>query len=364
MKLYTAIALAALLCAGNALASDHKEAPSVAADPSTDIADLYAFLNPRDHSRLVLSMTVGPSTAPEMSRTYQFSSTARYLFKVDNDGDYLADHEIEVRFSDEQFPQFNATGTLMPSQQFVTTFSDRVRPIRGPVTPSSQVLPIPLAPIVSTGQRGIQVFAGQRDDPFFFDSTGSFRVLNGRQPKFSAAIDRNAGFNVSAIVIELPLNMYYRGRPLHIWCSTEKPEFNGGRYRWKQIQRDGNPAIKAVYITAPYKDLFNASEPVDDPANFSQLIAGSARYLFQVNDEDLAKLLAIVSPDVLRLDPTKPIRLPNGRGPDDDIDPLFWFNLNRSIAYAPGQLDGVAANDVPNSWFFPYLAPPHTAPMY
>lgn len=356
-------ALAALLCAGTALASDHKEAPSVASNPATDIADLYAFLNPRDASRLVLGMTVSPSTVPEMARTYQFSSRARYLFKIDSDGDYLADHQVELRFSEEAFPQLTSAG-LVSGQSFVAHFSNGLPSIRGAVTPSSQVFPLPLPPVIATGARGIQVFAGQRDDPFFFDSTGSFRVLNGQQPKFSAGIDRNAGYNVAAIVVEMPLGIFYKGRPLHIWTTTETIDFSSGRPLWKQVQRDGNPAIKAVYITAPYKDLYNASEPVDDAANFSQLIAGSAKYLFQIGDADLARLLGIVVPDVLTLDPTQPIRLPNGRGPSDDIDPLFWFNLYRPIAYAPGQLDGVSANDVPNSPYFPYLAPPHTVPLY
>lgn len=355
--------LAALLCAAPAIASDHKESPSVASNPAIDIADLYAFLNPRDSSRLVLSMTVSPSMAPEMARTYQFSSHARYLFKIDSDGDYLADHQVELRFSTEEFPQLTATG-LVSGQGFVAQFSDGLPSLRGAVTPSSQVFPVPLAPVIVTGARGIKVFAGQRDDPFFFDTTGSFRVLNGQQPKFSAGIDRNAGYNVAAIVVEMPLDVFYKGRPLHIWGTTETIDYASGRPQWKQVQRDGNPAIKAVYITPPYKDLYNASEPVDDAANFSQLIAGSAKYLFHIGDADVARLLSIVVPDVLTLDPTQPIRLPNGRGPSDDIDPIFWFNLYRSIAYAPGQLDGVSANDVPNSLYFPYLAPPHTVPMY
>lgn len=363
-----ALALLALvwtLAAAPAAASDHKESPMIAGRPTADIADLYAFLAPDDGNRLVLAMTVSPSMAPEMARTYQFSSTTRYLFKVDSDGDYIADHTVAVRFTRERFPELSPAGELLAGQEFAARFGRDLPPIRGAVTPASQVFARPLPPLIATGRRGTRVFAGARDDPFFFDTTGSFRVFGGTLPKFTAGIDRNAGMNVAAIVVELPLDLYYRGQPLHIWATTEiLDRSHGRRPRWRQVQRDGNPAVKAVYITPEYKDLYNRSEPVDDAARFSAVIEGSARYLFGLDDADMARLLGMLVPDVLTLDPTRPIGLPNGRHPDDDIDPMFWFNLDRPIAYAPGDLDGVRHNDVPNGDRFPYLAAPHTVPMY
>ncbi len=364
MKGMTAwVAIAVLLCTSMVRASDHRESPAIEGNPAADITDFYAFLNPKDPSRLVLVMGVSPASTPQISRTYQFSAKTRYLFKIDSNGDYLADRVIDVRFSKPEFPKLSNTGALIPGQHFRADFGFGLPEIRGAVTPLIQASLTPPEPLVFHNDVGIKMFTGPRDDPFFFDSTDSFRVLNKQQPKFEHGIDRNAGLNINAIVIEMPLALVYRGVPLHMWVTTEEEEADAsGKLQWRQIQRDANPAVKAVYIPPEYLDSYNASEPVDDKKNFAAIIGGSAKYLFSISDQDLAKYLSIVTPDEMTLDPTKPIKMPNGRTLDDDIDLMFWFNLYKPLAYAPGDLDGVHANDVPNLKYFPYLAPPHTVP--
>jgi hypothetical protein len=54
--------LAALI--NTADASSHREAPAIAQDPSADITDFYAFLNPNDDSKIVFVMNVSPVGLP------------------------------------------------------------------------------------------------------------------------------------------------------------------------------------------------------------------------------------------------------------------------------------------------------------
>src|SRR5262249_25096987 len=71
-----------LLCAaavggGVARAADHRDGPGVQADPSTDINDVYAWMN-SDASKVNLVMTVSPGA----STSSKFSDAALYVFHV------------------------------------------------------------------------------------------------------------------------------------------------------------------------------------------------------------------------------------------------------------------------------------------
>ena len=90
----------------------------------------------------------------------------------------------------------------------------------------------------------IQVFAGPRDDPFFLDLEAFFCILPDRKPVGGAlagscalspnpsapfyfrnpAVNYVSGYNVNAIVIELPSYMLENGAPgrLGIWGSISQ----------------------------------------------------------------------------------------------------------------------------------------------
>jgi hypothetical protein len=68
------------------------------------------------------------------------------------------------------------------------------------------------APIV-TEVGGIRLFAGQRDDPFFFDFVGFTGFLGASfTPAAETPADTFAGTNVSSIVVELPITQGARLR--------------------------------------------------------------------------------------------------------------------------------------------------------
>ena len=159
-------AAAAAALAVAAPGADHREAPLIREDLTADIADVYAFLDPADETRLVLALTVNPFSAPSENFSYNFSPNVRYGFRIDTDGDAEPDADITARFSNTETGQ--AIEVVFPGGIVVS----------GPVTPPTDE-PDPAEPIVIEGPLGIKVFAGQRDDPFFFDVVGFVRVLAG-----------------------------------------------------------------------------------------------------------------------------------------------------------------------------------------
>jgi hypothetical protein len=66
------------------------------------------------------------------------------------------------------------------------------------------------------------VFAGVRDDPFFFDLVQFNRVVSGAATSFNdPGADTFAGFNVLAIVIELPKSVL-GDNTLGVWGTTSR----------------------------------------------------------------------------------------------------------------------------------------------
>lgn len=333
-----------------ALAADHREAPIIQEDPTADIADVYAFVNPKNSNMLVLAMTVNPFSAPAEAITYNFSPNVRYRFNVDNNGDAKEDAVIDVTFT-----------PVSGGRQLLAAFFPGNIVMTGQVTPPTEE-PDPNPPIINRGPRGIQLFAGPRDDPFFFDIVGFFRFLSGTGG-FSGD-DGFAGFNVSSIVIELPLDIVSGGnRNLQVWGETARrkatirPGERGALERhtgeYKQVERMGNPAVATALIPSTLKDLYNVGRPKDDAEDFADAIVASLRAL-GTNEENIAILASVAVPDTLKVNLDDPIGFPNGRKPDDDvIDTLLFFIFNQQEVP-----DGVDANDRSFLNTFPYLADP------
>jgi hypothetical protein len=174
-------------------AADHKDSPAVERDPATDIADVYAF---RRGDNLVVAMTV-QNLSVSGDATDLFNPRARYQFFVDNTNDNILapNATITVTFSGSHPQMFKVEG-LTPT------------PIEGPTSGFSNAA----NPAITTSGP-IMVFAGPRDDPFYFDLAGFRQFLAGTYTPVaglrsaSGGLPRNAfaGLNVGAIVIELPI---------------------------------------------------------------------------------------------------------------------------------------------------------------
>jgi hypothetical protein len=117
----------------------------------------------------------------------------------------------------------------------------------------------------------------------------------------------------------------------------------------------GRPAINTVFIPSNQKDAFNAGQPSNDPAEFSDELI--ATLLALGNDQATAEALtAVLLPDILTIDTSNPAGFLNGRGlADDVIDAELGLISGGAITS-----DCVDANDKAFSTTFPYLAAPHS----
>src|SRR5881628_3820252 len=117
------IALAALaLTAGYAIiltpiplinAADHAESTSVAGDPGADLADVFAFLDPNDNSKVVLALDVEGFVVPsELLNLSFFASDVVYRFEIENTGDARPDDFLDVTFSSQTARNQPQTATI------------------------------------------------------------------------------------------------------------------------------------------------------------------------------------------------------------------------------------------------------------
>jgi Domain of unknown function (DUF4331) len=208
------LSLAAGTAARLLTAADHRDSTVLTANPTQDIADVYSFRNPSDPTRFVLGMTVAGFIPPSEAATAQFGRDVLYQWKIDNDGDAVEDLVI---------------------QAFVTgNARNQVVHFRGPVAPAQPggISEIVEGPEIGTvhisrgaeaevsSRRGISVFAGVRDDPFFFDLARFNQIVSGAASSFNnPGTDTFAGFNILALVIELPAELL-GGPTIGVWGTT------------------------------------------------------------------------------------------------------------------------------------------------
>jgi len=253
-------------------------------------------------------------------------------------------------------------------------------------------------------KRGITIFAGQRDDPFFADVGAIFDLVAirkaGTTGNMGGGKDFLSGYNVHTIALQIPIGLV--DTPSHtigIWASTDRQNVTvDGKVRpgWTQVSRLGEPLINEVVIPTGLKDLWNRSTP-DNDAQFKKyyetpILAAVLNKLYKLgvpetNRDDLVAVLGTGIPKVtytgptfadelrinLAIPPTPPEKanrmgvlggdnagFPNGRRLADDVvdieeQAVAGFLMGKKVPLG----DGVNANDVPNLDHFPYVAPPH-----
>ena len=222
-RLLTSVgALALALTPLTGLAADHADSPSVTADPSADITDLYAWMN-GDKLALVL----------DVQSAAMFSDAVQYVLHIDSGAGYgSADTETSI------LCRFDA------SQQIECWLGDDDDYAKGDASSESGL----------TSTNGMfRVFAGMRDDPFYFNATGFGAVISTvvsaaggltfdaagcpaldadtsnalvtqlmTEPGGGAAADDFNG-NVLSIVIEIDKDAVTAGGPvIGVWASTHR----------------------------------------------------------------------------------------------------------------------------------------------
>jgi len=346
--------------------ADHLDAPTAKSDGRIDITDIYAFAS---DGGTTLVLNVNPLTSPADTAGARFSHTAMYQFLVDTNLDTRADIAYRLRFSKPRW----SNGAIVQSYELKRATGKQARGDRfsGDLLAGGQTTGYGQAPRIAAISGGGKVFAGPRDDPFFFDLPGfvefKTQLLAGSTDLgvllggFTGS-DTFAGTNVSSIVLELPnARVGGTGRTVGIWATTS----NRGASSYVQVERMGRPAINTVFNhTDADKEAANRRGPAGDRAADRDRVVGVLEAIdnvLEVNGApsyDAATIGAIADilvPDTLTIALGDPSGFLNGRRLNDDvIDTEFSVLTNGNVTS-----DGVDANDAALLATFPYAAAPH-----
>jgi hypothetical protein len=218
-KILFGLLAAVPLAVGMLIAADHIDAPAVTGSNSTsiatDITDVYAFQSPSDNTKMTLVCNVQGLLSPTASAAAKFGSNVLYEMNIDNNDDKVEDLVIQFLV---QNGKVRAYGPVAPGN--VGT-SSTIR-TNGSLI-ETDVTTYGAAPVIGSNNQGMKLFAGPRDDPFFFDLTRFKEILGGTQTQFrSPGVDAFAGTNVLSLILELPKTMLSStGTNINYWCETK-----------------------------------------------------------------------------------------------------------------------------------------------
>lgn len=212
--LITVLAAAALVTGGILYAADHADAPAVTGTAS-DITDLYVFAG-QDPNNLVFVGNTQGLLSPTATASAKFDENTIIEFNIDNNNDNIEDLVIQCKY-DAASNTMNIYGPVAPSEKGTRS------KLEGNVTASVAVTAYgSSAPVIST-QNGIKVFAGPRDDPFFFDLDQFKKIIAGTATGFNnPGTDHFAGTNVMSVVVEVPKSTLNSTGKLNVWLETKK----------------------------------------------------------------------------------------------------------------------------------------------
>jgi hypothetical protein len=281
------LAAAALAAAGvgpfraRLLASDHADTAEIVNRIGGDMTDVFIFPSSTNSDNVVLVLDAH-GLIPGGVTDVSFDPRVLYQFKIDNTGDSVEDLVIQVKFGSPGANQaVYVAGPYKPFTTGTTSIFGRRHPTVGTINQ-------PFEPV-----GGMQVFAGLRADPFFFDVGQFFAIfpdratgLTGKQVDFASiraantpqqggflpagqASDFLAGLNCLSIVVELPrARLAPPGQSpgvIRLWETTSvfsgPPDFN-----YRQLDRLARPIVNEglATITKRRHEHNNKDNPTDD----------------------------------------------------------------------------------------------------
>ena len=212
-----ATALIGIAIAGIVYAADHIDSPTITNQP-TDITDLYVF-QAQNTSNLVFVANSQGLLSPSASSTAKFDENTLLEFNIDNNGDNVEDLVLQCKY-DAATNKMQVFGPINPSQTGTRS------KLEGSVSAETVVTAYSASssPLIGTGATGIRVFAGPRDDPFFFDLGQYKKILAGTATGFNnPGTDAFAGTNVLSIVVEVPKTLLNASTgKVNVWLESKK----------------------------------------------------------------------------------------------------------------------------------------------
>jgi len=203
-------------------ASDHDDGEYDNKGRNLGLTDLYVFKETWQNSsgnanNLIFIMNTNPRSVARQQ--YSFSTTARYEFHVSR----VANKKLRPTGSDDVTLRFTFSEPDSANKQAITfeTYKDGFTTTTTATDAGQPIVTSPLALSytatlndVTVGSSAMKIFAGLREDPFFFDVERFFRIraeLAETGPSAypfqtpSTAVDFAKGFNVNAIVVSVPI---------------------------------------------------------------------------------------------------------------------------------------------------------------
>ena len=381
-KLHNAIrglAFASLTLIGGASlpawCADHGDGPRAANDQAADIADVYFFLDPNDSTMAVIIGTTRGFIVPAEAVNFGiFDPGIRYRFGIENSGDAVPDRFIDVSFSPR-----TATATAQTATIAVSNGRRRASEATAPATNPSLAGTAPAAVVTSLGG-GVSFFAGEVDDPFFFDIPGFSRfvnsVLSGAPDATPLNRGRNsfAGYNAMAIAIRLPVSMLKAsGNIIGVDYSTmrhdTKPNARADRNAvpgYVNVDRMATPAVNVALVPFAQKDAYNSGNSILDARGVYASGIVATLTALGTNSANINALagIAVAKGDFVRLNVTVAnsgpgggnnagAGFPNGRRLQDDVIDTELNIITNGLITAGDHVD---ANDVPFRDSFPFVA--------
>ena len=388
--------------------SSHREAPGISQDPTADNTDVYAFVSPGKSDTATIVANFIPFEEPAGGPNFfGFSDHVRYQIKIDNTGDGAEDIAYRFKFHtkinnpntflynggpvtfDPATGSYKNLNVVQTYDVTKVTFraNGRVRSIktlgRNLLSPPNNVGPKStpnytalVSPAIHPLPGGGQVFAGQRDDPFFVDLGSTFDLINIDAPgrpgiglgNQGGGDDGLTGYNTHTIAIQVPKRQLTRNGAtptdpnstssvVGIYSSADRlvptSIVKGSKSRvkveWRQVSRLGNPLINEVVIPLGKKDRWNTTDPSDDAQFLKHYttpeLAAAINLLFpgvvnapQTNRQDLVAVL------LKGLPPGNPTGLVTQIGNSPKVADLLRLNLAIAPSATPKRLGALAGD--------------------
>lgn len=397
LVLVLGLAVAAIVSPGPLVASDHDDGETELKGRHLNLTDLYVFRQGDQEAgaptnQLIFIMNLNPRSVARQQ--YYFSTKSNYEFKVsrvaDNNNAPTGVPNVTLSFT------FGAPDNSGRQPITLTT-------IRGSASTSGGAgftTPLNRDPIinrVNVGGEGFTIFAGLRQDPFFFDVEQYFRVRAGalgfgpavgfRNP----GVDFTWGYNVLSIVVRVSRDFLRGSTSVNTFDVWEKIITTDAAGNMVQTDRLARPAInEGLIITNDYLNALNSVQPdfeaaclagklpPDAQALCNAILAEAAATLaaFGNSPTRIGQIVAAFLPDVMRIDTTIPSGYASGFtgliGPgslrggrkilDDVIDITLTVLTNGAITtdnVAYTTIQGTLTPHSPLLPGFPYLPAPH-----
>ena len=211
------IFITTLLClvvaaAGIIYAADHIDAPSVTNKP-TDITDVYVFRAENPDNMVFVANTQGLLT-PGATADAKFDENTMIEFNIDTNGDNVEDLVIQCIAKNGKMKVY---GPSVPKVTGTVSYLNINK-----LSVQTDITKYEQDPVIGIGDNGVKVFAGPRDDPFFFDLVRFRQVIAGQATSFNnPGNDTFAGTNVMGLVVEVPKSLLNSSGTINVWAETK-----------------------------------------------------------------------------------------------------------------------------------------------